>query len=37
VVDRLEREDLPLGWLPDGPEDPLLVAAFQGVRFAGCG
>ena len=37
VADRLERAGLPLGWLPDGPEDPLLVAAFQGVRFAGCG
>ena len=37
VADRLERAGLPLGWLPDDPEDPLLVAAFQGVRFAGCG
>jgi hypothetical protein len=36
VADRLKRAELPLGWLPDGPDDPLLVAAFQGLRFDGC-
>jgi hypothetical protein len=36
VADRLEQAGLPLGWLPAGPDDPLLVAAFQGVRFADC-
>jgi hypothetical protein len=36
VADRLERAELPLGWLPDGPDDPLLVAAFQGVHFGDC-
>jgi hypothetical protein len=36
VVDWLKRAQLPLGWLPDGPDDPLLVAAFGGVRFHGC-
>jgi hypothetical protein len=36
VTDKMKRIDLPLGWLPAGPDDPLLVAAFQGVRFEGC-
>jgi hypothetical protein len=36
VVDWLKRAELPLGWLPDGPDDSRLVAAFQGVRFHGC-
>jgi hypothetical protein len=36
VADRLKGVELPLGWLPDGRDDPLLVAAFQGVRFHGC-
>jgi hypothetical protein len=36
VADRLKGAELPLGWLPDGPDDPLLVAAFQEVRFHGC-
>jgi hypothetical protein len=36
VVDCLKRAELPLRWLPDGPDDSLLVAAFQGVRFHGC-
>jgi hypothetical protein len=37
VADNLKRLDLPLGWLPTGPDDPLLVAAFQAVSFEGCG
>jgi hypothetical protein len=36
VVDRLKQASLPMGWLPAGPDDPLLVAAFQGVSFEGC-
>jgi|Tabmets5t2r1_1033131.scaffolds.fasta_scaffold01877_5 hypothetical protein len=37
VTDSLKRADLPLGWLPGGADDPLLAAAFEGVRFQDCG
>jgi hypothetical protein len=37
VADNLKRAVLPPGWLPAGPDDPLLAAAFQGVSFEGCG
>jgi hypothetical protein len=30
---RLESLSPPAGWLPSGPEDPLLVEAFRGVEF----
>jgi hypothetical protein len=34
VARRLEaRTDLPPEWLPSGVDDPVIVAAFEGVRF----
>jgi hypothetical protein len=33
VVETLKQSHLPLGWLPNGPDDPLLARAFEGVTF----
>jgi hypothetical protein len=37
ILGRLKNAKFPLGWLPSDPDDPLLVAAFEGVSFEGCG
>jgi hypothetical protein len=33
IWDRLEEIDIPTGWLPAGPDDPIIERAFAGVRF----
>ena len=30
----LKGSAIPDGWLPDGPDDPVIVAAFRGTRLA---
>lgn len=31
--DQLKQQDIPVGWLPKGPDDPILEGAFADVRF----
>jgi hypothetical protein len=31
--DQLKALDIPTGWLPSGPDDPIIERAFAGVRF----
>ncbi len=33
IWDKLEGASIPTGWLPEGPDDPILARVFAGVRF----
>jgi hypothetical protein len=33
VWESLQQTEIPIGWLPEGPDDPILARAFAGVRF----
>lgn len=33
IWDALEDSRIPTGWLPSGPDDPIIERAFAGVRF----
>lgn len=33
IWDAIEGSNIPAGWLPSGPDDPIIEAAFGGVRF----
>jgi len=33
--ERLRAMEIPRGWLPEGPEDPILLRAFEGLPFGG--
>jgi hypothetical protein len=33
IWDALEDSSIPTGWLPSGPDDPIIERAFAGVRF----
>ncbi len=33
IWEALEHSSIPPGWLPEGPEDPVIEQAFAGVRF----
>ena len=33
IWEALEHSSIPVGWLPEGPDDPILVRVFAGVRF----
>ncbi len=33
IRDKLEGANIPVGWLPEGPDDPFIEQAFAGVRF----
>ena len=30
--DRIQNSEIPIGWLPTGPWDPLLMSIFEGLR-----
>lgn len=34
IWDRFDHLEMPGGWLPEGPDDPVLNEAFEGVTFS---